>query len=235
MLNNLKNDIENLKNPEKAKLLSGFFKTWVWEYWFWDIFLWLMVPQERIIAKKYVSLDFLSLKELISSPIHDERIISVFILLEKNKKASLSEKEEIFNFYVENRAFINNWDLVDLSSPKIIWEHLFGRDRSRLYDFAKSDNLWERRISVLSTFYFIKYWDFSDTLNIIKILINDKQDLIHKACWWALREIGKKDINVLRNFLDEYKNILPRTTLGYAIERMDTEERKKYLKTWIQV
>ncbi|MDD2487632.1 MAG: DNA alkylation repair protein [Candidatus Gracilibacteria bacterium] len=230
MLKNLKEEILLLKDISKAKILSGFFKTGIGEYGYGDVFFGLNVPQERNIAKKYSLLGYDSLKELISSPIHDERMIAVFILLEKLKKASSTEKKTIFDFYIENMEFINNWDLVDLSAPKIVGEFLYDKDRKLLYDLAASENLWEKRIAIISTFCFIRNEDFKDTIDITKILMNDPHDLIHKACGWMLREIGKRNISVLRGFLDVHKNHMPRTMLRYSIEKMDEDERKRYMK-----
>ncbi len=152
-------------------------------------------------------------------------------LKEKNKEGGYSNfSEEIMKFYLKNTKYINNWDLVDLTADKILGNYLFDKDKLTLYKLAKSDNLWERRISIISTFYFIKNNQFEDALKMSKILLSDKHDLIHKAVGWMLREIGKRNRKVLENFLKQnYKNI-PRTTLRYAIEKFPENLRQKYLR-----
>ncbi|MCW8961998.1 MAG: DNA alkylation repair protein, partial [Ignavibacteriaceae bacterium] len=162
--------------------------------------------------------------------VHEERLISLFILIDKYRKTDEKGKKEIFNFYLKNRKGINNWDLVDISAPKIIGKHLREKDKSILFKFALSKNLWERRIAILSTQELIKNDDFAPTLQIAEMLINDEHDLIHKAVGWMLREIGKKDLATEEKFLKiHYKN-MPRTMLRYAIEKFPETKRKKYLQ-----
>ena len=151
-------------------------------------------------------------------------------MVEKYKKWTNPEKKEIFDFYLNNTFCINNWDLVDVSAHKIIWNYLIDKDRTILYKLSQSDNLWEKRISIISTFAFIYNNDFEDSIKICKILINDKHDLIHKASGWVLREIWKKDEKILTKFLDENILKMPRTMLRYAIEKFDEEKRQYYLK-----
>ena len=136
---------------------------------------------------------------------------------------------QIYNFYLDNTAYINNWDLVDISAHYIVGKHLIDKDRSILYKLVKSDNLWERRIAMVATWWFIRHNEFDDTLGLAKELLLDKHDLVHKASGWMLREVGKKDNTVLRKFLDEYRLAMPRTALRYAIERFTPEERAKYM------
>lgn len=231
-LNNLKKEIENLKNPEKAQILQWFFKTGKWQYWEWDIFYGIIVPEQRKLAKKYYkNLDFEDLGKLIDSPIHEERLISLLILIEQFEKWNNLTKKEIFNFYLTNSQKINNWDLVDLSAPKIIWSYLLGKKEERkiLYKLSDSSNLWEKRISIISTFAFIKNKEFDDAIKICKILINDSHDLIHKATWWMLREIWKREEKILLSFLEENIKSMPRTMLRYAIEKLEEEKRLYYL------
>lgn len=228
MLNLLKQDLRKLKNLKKAKDLQRFFKTAKGEYGEGDIFLGITVPKLREIAKKYYSLDIKQLKKLIDSRIHEERMIALFILI--NKYKTTDHKKIIFHFYLKNTKNINNWDLVDLSAPNIVGTHLLDKDRSILYKLIRSDNLWERRIAVLACFAFIKNNQFQDALKISKILLKDKHDLIHKAVGWMLREIGKRNFKTENEFLKKYYKIMPRTMLRYAIEKFPENLRKSYLK-----
>jgi 3-methyladenine DNA glycosylase AlkD len=167
---------------------------------------------------------------LISSKIHEHRITSLFILVYKYEKSNEIEKKEIFDYYLKNLKYINNWDLVDLSSPNIIGNYLLDKNKDLLYKLAKSDNLWEKRIAILSTFWFIRNKEFNDAIRISEILVNDKHDLIHKAVGWMLREIGKRNQEVEEEFLEKYYKTMPRTMLRYSIEKFDEEKRKYYMK-----
>ena len=229
MLDQIKRDLSKLSNPEKAKKLSGFFKTGKGEYGEGDIFLGISVPEQRKVAKRYLDLPLSDLQELLSSKIHEHRLTALLILVSKYGKTNNSGKEEIFRFYLKNTENINNWDLVDLSAPKIIGDYLFNKDTSILFKLAKSDNLWERRIAILSTFKFIRNNDFEDALSISELLLHDEHDLIHKAVGWMLREIGKRDQEIEERFLSKYYMQMPRTMLRYAIEKFDENKRKFYL------
>ncbi len=230
-LEELKKDFSRLANPKKAKDLQRFFKTGKGEYADGDIFLGVMVPEQRKLVKKYAS--FLSLddiQELLNTKIHEHRLTALLILVKQYQKSSEERKKEIFDFYLKNTKNINNWDLIDLSALNIIGDYLLDKDRNIIYQLVKSDNLWERRISVLTTFAFIRKNQFEDSLKLSEILIRDKHDLIHKATGWMLREIGKRDINVLKQFLGKHYKEMPRTMLRYAIEKLPEKERKAYLK-----
>jgi len=229
MLDQIKKDLAKLEDPERAKNSQWFFKTGKGQYGEGDVFLGITVPQQRKVAKKYMHLSLSDLQELLSSKIHEHRFTALVILISKYQKAEEPSKKEIFDFYLENSENINNWDLVDLSAPKIVGKYLLDKERSILYKLAKSDSLWERRISILSTFTFIDNNDFEDALNISEILLNDEHDLIHKAVGWALREIGKRDQNLEERFLVKHYLHMPRTMLRYAIEKFDEKKRKKYL------
>lgn len=229
MLDQIKNELLLLSDPERAKKLSSFFKTGKGEYGEGDVFLGIPVPQQRGVAKKYTDLNLDQLKNLLISKFHEFRLTALIILVIKYEKADNSEKKKIFDFYQKNTEFINNWDLVDLSSPKIVGDFLLNRDRSILFDLVNSDNLWERRIAVLATFCFIRNNDFKDALTISELLMSDNHDLIHKSVGWMLREIGKKDKNVLIEFLNKYYKKMPRTMLRYSIEKFNKEEREHYL------
>lgn len=220
-------ELESLKDDEQAINLQRFFKTGKGEYGEGDVFLGIKVPVQRKVAKKHnLSLD--ELQSMLNSRVHEHRLTALFILIRKYEKEN--NKDEIAEFYLKNTRNINNWDLVDLSAPRIIGEHLFGKDKSVLYKLAKSDILWERRIAIISTASFIKRGSFDDTLKISKMLLNDKHDLIHKAVGWMLREVGKKNQDVEEGFLKENCSKMPRTMLRYAIEKFDEKKRKNYLK-----
>ena len=238
MLKSLKSDLQKSANREKALQLQKFFKTKKGEYAEGDIFLGISVPEQRKTALKYKDLPLADLQELLNSDIHEYRLVSLLILIQKYKKAEIENneknKEEIFSFYLKNTKNINNWDLVDLSSPNIVGNYLLNKnekEKSVLYKLAKSSNLWEKRISVLATFMFIKNNQFQDSVNIAEILLKNNHDLIHKAVGWMLRELGKKNEKELISFLDKYKSKMPRTMLRYSIEKFPEEKRKSYLKS----
>jgi 3-methyladenine DNA glycosylase AlkD len=229
MLDQIKKDLAQLGDPERAKNSRWFFKTGKGQYGEGDIFLGIPVPEQRKVAKKYLLLSLDDVQELLNSKIHEYRFTALVILISKYRKAEELLKEEIFNFILKNTQNINNWDLVDLSAPRIIGDYLLNKERSILYKLAKSKSVWERRISILSTFTFIDNNDFKDALNISELLLNDEHNLIHKAVGWALREIGKRDQNVEEQFLAKYYTHMPRTMLRYAIEKFAEKKRKKYL------
>jgi 3-methyladenine DNA glycosylase AlkD len=228
----IKQEIKSLANPEKAKIYLRFFKTGKGHYGEGDQFLGLTMPQQRIIATKYINTPLKELQELISSPIHEYRMTALIILTYKYKKADEDTKKEIYDFYIKNYNCINNWDLVDVTAPNIIGEYLLDRKSRRriLYEFATSDHLWKKRIAIISTFTFIKNEDFQDTINISEILLEDKHDLIHKAVGWMLREMGKRNEKVLLKFLNKHHKVMPRTMLRYSLEKLSEEKRKYYMK-----
>jgi len=230
MLEKIKKDFEKLKNPEKSSILSRFFKTDRGEYGEGDVFLGIMVPLQRKIAKRYWNTINLSdLQELLKSKIHEHRLTALFMLIFKYERSSDDEKKKIASFYLKNTKRINNWDLVDLSAPKILGEYLLNKNRKVLYRLAKSKNVWEKRIAMLSTFAFIKNNQFEDALKISEILINDSHDLIQKAVGWMLREIGKRNLKAEEIFLKRHFRKMPRTMLRYAIEKFPEKKRLAYL------
>ncbi len=230
MLNKLIKELEEARNPEQAEILQKFFKTGEGEYGEGDVFLGIKVPVQRSIAKKYSGLGLPKIKELLKSKIHDYRSVALFILIDKYKKSDEENKGNIFNFYLENTKNINNWDLVDLSAPNIVGDFLLDKKKNVLYELVQSENLWEKRIAIISTYAFIKKGEFKDALAISELLLKDNHDLIHKAVGWMLREVGKQEQEILENFLREHYKYMPRTMLRYAIERFDEEKRKKYLR-----
>jgi len=234
----IKTELQKLKNPKQAKILSGFFKTKKGEYGEGDVFLGIKVPKTREVAKKYYKETKLGeVEELLNSKFHEERLCALLILVQKfeDKKLNREEKEkiqkEIFKLYLKNAERINNWDLVDLSAPKIIGKYLFEhREKiSVLDELSNSDNLWKQRISILATFYFINKKEFSHTLKLAEKMLSHEHDLMHKAIGWMLREVGKRNQNAEEEFLKKHYKKMPRTMLRYAIEKFSEEKRKSYL------
>jgi len=229
-LEDVRKQLRKYADKEKAKLLLRFFKTGPGEYAQGDIFLGVMVPFTRKVLKEFQDLPLADVLKLLRSKIHEERLLALFILVHQFGKADVKSKEKIYKAYLTNTRFINNWDLVDLSAPQIVGGFLIDKDRKILYQLAKSPLLWERRIAVLATFAFIKAGDFEDAFVIAKLLLGDKEDLIHKACGWMLREAGKRDARAEERFLLKYHKVMPRTMLRYAIERFPQNKRKAFLK-----
>ncbi len=224
----LKKEIELKADIKKAKILAKFFKTGHGEYGEGDLFLGITVPETRKMVKKYNNLKNKDVLRLLASKFHEERLLALLIMVDKFQEEK--NREEIYNLYLENTRYINNWDLVDLSAYKIVGVHLIDKPKEILYKLARSKSLWERRISIISTFYFIKNNKFEETIKLAEILLKDDHDLIHKAVGWMLREVGKRDVKKEKIFLDKYYKIMPRTMLRYAIEKFPEKERKYYLK-----
>ena len=229
----IKQDLQACANTAHAKSNMQFFKMGMGEYGEGDEFLGVKVPDQRVVAKKYYKTTSIEEAfELLQSSIHEHRRTSLFILVYKFEKASALEQKKIAELYLKNASHVNNWDLVDSSAPHILGSYLLenGDKREVLYEFAKSENLWKRRIAVLACFRFIAADDFVDFSAIAKILLNDEHDLIHKAVGWGLREVGKRNIKVEEDFLDKHYKNMPRTMLRYAIEKFDEKKRQGYLK-----
>lgn len=228
-------DLEKIKNLEKIETSKRFFKTGKGEYGEGDEFLGISVPQMQSISKKYINLDLKNIKRLLESKYHEARTAALTILTYKfenyKKEKNINELKNIFDFYLQNTEHINNWDLVDLSCYKIVGDYLLDKDRSILHELSKSKSLWERRISVVSTFAFIKNHEYKDTTKICEQLLNDKEELIHKATGWMLREVGKKtDKKILLAFLNKNYKKMPRTMLRYSIERLSSDEKLFFMK-----
>ena len=226
MLNKLQKEIQALANPNIAKSESRFSKTGPGDYAEGQIFLGIRTPIKRKLAKKYSDLSLEGIRKLIEENIHDHRFIALVILVNKYKK----DKKRIANFYLENSKKWNNWSLVDISAYSILGDFLLDNPREILYELAQSDNLWEKRIAIISTYAFIRQNEFKHTFDISEILLGDKHDLIRKAVGWMLREIGKKDEKTLEEFLKKHYSKIPRTTLRYAIERFEENKKKNFLK-----
>jgi 3-methyladenine DNA glycosylase AlkD len=241
--NQILKELKSKQNPLKAKILERFFKTGKGEYGEGDLFFGITVPESRKIAKKYKEIAFTEIEKVLNSKYHEARLVAILILVAKYRDASkqknVIEQKKVYNFYLKHTKNINNWDLVDLSAHYIVGDFLYHNKNKDneiieitiLEKLAKSKNLWERRIAIISTFAFIYKGEYQDTIKITKMLMNDKHDLINKACGWMLREIGKRVSEVpLIKFLDEYGTKIPRTMLRYAIERLPDEKRLYYLK-----
>jgi len=223
-------DLLAQKNDKQSENLQRFFKTGKGQYGYGDLFLGIKVPIQRSIAKKYYKkINLVDLQKLVISKFHECRLTSLLILTYQFPLLKEKEKKSIYNFYIKNINYVNNWDLVDLSAPNIVGAYLTTRSPRSLYNLVKSKNIWHRRIAIISTFYFIKNNKFDDALKICKLLLKDDHDLIHKATGWMLREIGKRNLSLLIKFLDDNYSKMPRTMLRYAIEKLPENRRKHYL------
>ena len=229
-VDDIRRSLEKLADKEKAQVLQRFFKTGPGEYGEGDVFLGIKVPELRRLAKEYEGIALGEAKQLLRSPIHEQRLLALLILIRNFSKGDEKTKKRIYDLYLKNTQYINNWDLVDVSAEHILGAYLMERSKTPLYGLAKSDSLWERRISILSTFRYIKRGQFSQTLKISKMLLSDEQDLIHKAVGWMLREVGKRHLPTEEKFLRAHYKRMPRTMLRYAIERFPERKRQRYLK-----
>ncbi|MCI1648319.1 MAG: DNA alkylation repair protein [Bacteroides sp.] len=229
-VNEIQKELEQYIDPVKRKYLPKFFKTGVGQYGEGDKFLGVVVPNTRIVAKKHKHEPFEVIAELLQSEWHECRLCALLMLVERFKKSEEKKKKEIFEFYLSQTARINNWDLVDLSAPTIVGEYMKNNSREILYSLAKSHLLWDQRIAVVSTYTLIKNDDFMDILAIAELLLYHKHDLMQKAIGWMLREMGKRDRDLLIQFLEKYSKVMPRTMLRYAIEKFSESERKEFMK-----
>jgi 3-methyladenine DNA glycosylase AlkD len=228
----IRSELRMVADPEKAKILSRFFKTGRGDYGEGDRFLGVVMPEARRIVKAHRRAPIEDVLSLLHSKYHEERMTALLILVERYRRGDDSQKKTLYDLYLANTAWINNWDLVDLTAPHIVGAWLFEKDRTILKKLALSKNLWERRIAALSTFYFIGHGECREALAIAELLLHDAHDLIHKAVGWMLREVGKRcSMELECRFLDAHAATMPRTMLRYAIERFPEPLRLKYLKT----
>ena len=225
----LEKALQQQADPEQQTILQRFFKTGPGEYGEGDIFLGIKVPQLRKIAKNYQTLPLTDIQTLLFSHWHEYRFMALILLIHRYTKSNHIDKKAIFDFYLKNTRYINNWDLVDISAPKIVGNYLLDQPREVLYQLAYSSSLWEKRIAIIATLTFIKNNEFDDTLDLAIILLDDPHDLIQKAVGWMLREVGKRNQSVEEAFLKQYSKKMPRTMLRYAIEKFDEELRRFYL------
>jgi 3-methyladenine DNA glycosylase AlkD len=219
--------VRDLADPKRAVVLQGFFKTGPGEYGEGDRFLGLTVPQVRSLLRRFYPADAAVIQELLRSPIHEERLLALLLLVERYRKGSTVERNRVFALYVKSFKRINNWDLVDASAEHIVGPHAVGR--AQLRRWARSPHLWTRRIAIVSTFHSIRAHRFGDTLAVAALLLADPEDLLHKAAGWMLREVGKRDDAALVSFLSRHYRRMPRTMLRYAIERFPESRRRAWL------
>jgi 3-methyladenine DNA glycosylase AlkD len=222
--------LKKLGNKERAAISQRFFKTGPGEYGEGDVFIGIRVPVLRALVKEYADLSVAQILILLRSHIHEERLLALLLLVDSFSQGDEAARTSIFELYLKHTEFINNWDLVDSSAAQIVGAYLMDKSKAVLYRLVESANLWERRIAIMSTFHFVKHHEFSETLKIAKILLFDRQDLIHKATGWMLREIGKRHLKTEERFLKVHYKKMPRTMLRYAIEKFPEQKRQRYLK-----
>ncbi len=234
--NIIEKELIKFSSKERKEVNERFFKTGKGEYGEGDVFMGVRVPDIRLVAKKYLDLSLFELEKIIKSKFHEMRLCAILILVERNKlaikKNDLNLQKEILDIYLSNLKYVNNWDLVDLSAHYILGQAILTGliEENFLDKLVKSDVLWERRVSIIATWIMIRAGKFDTTLRLSKILLDDKEDLMHKAVGWMLREIYKKDEKVVEDFIKKNYSQIPRTTLRYAIEKMEEKKRKKFLK-----
>ncbi len=222
--------LQKYSSPERARASARFYKTGPGQYGHGDTFIGASVPEQRKVANQFADLSLEEIDNLLQSKTHEHRLTGLFILVGQYKTADLKTQKALARFYLSRKSRINNWDLVDSSAPYILGNHLLNANRAMLYRLARSKNLWDRRIAIIATAAFIREGEYSDTLNVAKILLDDTHDLIHKAVGWMLREVGNRSLLVEEQFLKKYAATMPRTMLRYAIEKLSESKRRAYLK-----
>jgi len=234
-LSEVQKQVRQLGDKAIAKHSQRFFKTGRGDYGEGDKFLGIRVPVLRKQAQLYKDVPFEVVSELLYSEYHEERLLSLLILVLQYAKGNAKQQQAIYRFYVKHAKFVNNWDLVDTSAEHIVGAYLFNRSRKPLYRLARSKLLWERRIAIMSTYHYIKKNEFEETLNLAEILHQDPEDLIQKAVGWMLREVGKRQLDMEEKFLKQHYHKMPRTMLRYAIEKFPQKKRKAYLSGTIDL
>lgn len=226
----IQKELARLADPQTASISRRFFKTGPGEYAAGDLFRGIRVPVLRRLSKEYQSITLPEAQRLLKSPFHEDRLLALLLLIHRYAKGDETTRSKIYQIYLKNTRFINNWDLIDSSAEHIVGAFLWDRGRNPLYRLAQSNSPWERRIAVMATFHFIKRGEFSETLKIARVLLTDSEDLIHKAAGWMLREIGRRDLKAEEEFLRVNYKRMPRVMLRYAIEKFPEEKRVQYLK-----
>lgn len=222
--------LAKLGDPRTAIASQRFFKTGPGEYGEGDLFRGIRVPVLRRLSREYQAITLPEAEQLLKSPFHEDRLLALLLWVRLYSQGDRLVRGKIYSLYLKNARFINNWDLVDSSAEHVVGAFLWDKERGRLYQLAKSRDLWERRIAIMATFHFIKRGEFDETLKLAQKLLSDGEDLIHKAVGWMLREVGKRDQEAEERFLKENYRRMPRVTLRYAIERFPKEKRQMYLK-----
>ncbi|NTW62563.1 MAG: DNA alkylation repair protein [Chlorobiaceae bacterium] len=230
----LRHELEAIADPAVAAVSRSFFKTGAGEYGEGDLFRGIRVPVLRKISRRSEALSLDGIVELLHSPFHEDRLLALLVLVRRFSHASEKAREELYDLYLSNTLFINNWDLVDTSAEHLVGCYLFDRDKAPLYRLVLSECLWERRIAIIATFYFIRHGRFGETLDLAEQLLFDPEELIHKAAGWMLREVGKRDQQLEEAFLARHYRLMPRVMLRYAIERFAEDKRQLYLKGLVQ-
>lgn len=230
VINELQKRLKALGDARVAEVSRRFFKTGPGEYGEGDRFRGIRVPVLRSLAKEYEAVAVPDAGRLLGSAFHEDRLLALLILVRLFARGDEALREEIYRLYLKSMRFINNWDLVDSSAEQIVGAHLWEKPRTPLGRLAKSEDLWERRVAVMATFHFVKRGEFGETLAVARTLLSDREDLIHKAVGWMLREVGNRDLGAEEEFLKEHYGRMPRTMLRYAIERFPEEKRRRYLK-----
>lgn len=226
----VRRELAAMASPVKAKASARFFKTGPGQYGEGDKFWGVTVPDQRKLARAYRGLPLGEIAELLASEMHEERLTAVLILVDRYARGDEATKQEAFDFYLRHLSYVNNWDIVDASAPYIVGRHLRTRERVLLYRLARSKALWERRVAMVSTLGLVAAGEHEDALRVAELLLEDDQDLMHKAVGWVLREVGKRvDAEILRRFLKKHARRMPRTALRYAIEHFNPAERKRWL------
>jgi len=230
MLTEIQANLRKLGNSQDAAHSQRYFKTGPGEYGEGDMFIGVRVPVIRQLARQYRNTPISVAQKLLKSKIHEDRLLALILFIQHYKKSDDAIRKSIYTIYLDHTQYINNWDLVDISAEKIMGAYLYERNRQPLRRLAKSPDLWERRISIMATLYFIRNNDNTDTLFLAEKLLHDKEDLIHKAVGWMLREVGKRDQKTEEQFLKQHYHAMPRTMLRYAIEKFPESRRRQYLK-----
>lgn len=225
----LRRRLKRFASPKKKRVLTSFFKCRPGEYGAGDCFIGVPIPQIRSLIPLSSSLSLLEISALLKSRVHEERLLALLILVDRYQRGNTAIQNKIFNFYIKHKKFVNNWDLVDLSAYHIVGNFLFLKPRRLLFRLAASNTLWDRRIAVVATLFFIRQGDLKTTFDLCERLMRDKEDLMHKACGWMLREAGKKNVGALKVFLKKHAPQMPRTMLRYAIEKFPEKQRRAYL------
>ena len=225
----IRSALQDAASNKDAAFLQRYFKTGPGEYGEGDKFIGVRVPVLRKLARQFRDLSSPERKQLLQSPVHEQRLLALLILVLQFQKAGEAEQQRIYRLYFNNLRFINNWDLVDTSAPHIVGAWLWDKDRTPLYELARSPKMWRRRVAIMATLYFIKQKDYNDTLRLAELLLDDKHDLIHKAVGWMLREIGNRNMKIEELFMRKHYKTMPRTMLRYAIEKFPEARRQAYL------